>query len=70
MIENYKSIDEILGNEEGRYFGHGFKKVKYLIHNVIIDLPSQIFKASADILYPPDWSLKKRKQGNIKPSFE
>lgn len=67
MIENYKSIDEILGNEEGRYFGHGFKKVKYLIHNVIIDLPSQIFKASADILYPSDWSLKKRKQENIKP---
>ena len=65
-IENYKSIDEILGNEEGRYFGHGFKKVKYLIHNVIIELPLRIFKASADILYPVDWS-QKRKQENIKP---
>lgn len=58
----YQTIDDILGNKKGRYFGHGFKNVSYLIHSVSIDSFSQSFKCLADIIYPSNWSQKEGKK--------
>jgi Pseudomonas avirulence D protein (AvrD). len=58
MLENkiFSSIDDLIGNSEGRYFGEGYKKVRYtLVKEVITD---DVVEAVFSIKYPENWSVK------------
>lgn len=56
----YPSIDDILGPKESRYFGDGFKKVDRSINSVELNYQNRSLMANASIVYPEEWSVKKK----------
>ncbi|ADO71402.1 AvrD family protein [Stigmatella aurantiaca] len=56
----YSSIDEVLGDSRGRFFGAGFRQVRQNVLDIRIDAPAKTVRATANILYPSTWSKKNR----------
>lgn len=57
----YRSIDDILGAAEGRFFSAGFKRVEYQLGGVQVGTDAQgrpEARASASLSYPANWSTK------------
>lgn len=56
-MSNYKNIDDIIGNSSTRYFGEGYRNVKYdvISKNMELGSAAEIF----NITYPEQWSVKK-----------
>lgn len=52
----FSNIDDLIGDEKTRYFGSGYKKVKYQIEDE--KTQDDFFLAQLKIHYPDDWSLK------------
>ncbi|MDR0300404.1 MAG: hypothetical protein LBI13_10085 [Streptococcaceae bacterium] len=52
----FKSIEDILGNANGRYFGTGYKQVRYLQKKKEIDYEG--IREFFEIQYPKNWSTK------------
>ncbi|SET49419.1 AvrD family protein [Stigmatella erecta] len=59
-VPRYASIDEVLGDSRGRFFGAGFRQVRQNILDVRIDARAKTVHASTHIVYPPTWSKKNR----------
>lgn len=61
-MSNYKNIDDIIGNSSTRYFGEGYRNVKYDVISKKMELGSatEIF----NIRYPDQWSVKDGKSIN------
>ncbi|MBZ5979425.1 MAG: AvrD family protein [Leuconostoc gelidum] len=55
-MSNYKNIDDIIGNSSTRYFGEGYRNVKYDIISKNMEL-SSVFEMF-NITYPDQWSVK------------
>lgn len=57
-VLRYASIDQVLGDSRGRFFGAGFRQVRQRILDVRIDARAKTVHANAHIVYPPTWSKK------------
>jgi hypothetical protein len=57
------SIDDHLGPAQGRFFGHGFKRVAHSVRDVEVRRAS--ITATAGLSYPADWSSKS--SGSLRP---
>ncbi|MCT4414011.1 AvrD family protein [Leuconostoc pseudomesenteroides] len=55
-MSNYNNIDDIIGDSSARYFGEGYRNVKYDVISKNMELGSvaEIF----NIIYPDQWSVK------------
>lgn len=56
--EIYKSIDQILGDKEKRFFSNGFKNVKHAFKQIVIRPTSNEMSATGTAIYPDNWSVK------------
>lgn len=65
-INDFKNIEDVLGNANGRYFGTGYKQVHYLQKEKQISFEGirEIF----EIHYPKNWSTKETEMA-ITPHF-
>jgi len=57
------SIDDHLGPAQGRFFGHGFKRVAHSVRDV--EIRRGAITATAGLAYPDDWSRKS--SGSLRP---
>jgi hypothetical protein len=57
------SIDDHLGPSQGRFFGHGFKRVAHSVRGV--EITRGAISATAGLAYPADWSRKS--SGSLRP---
>lgn len=55
--ERYFDIDSVLGDKSGRYFGQGFRRVRYGVNSMEADVSGNIV-LDIHINYPNDWSAK------------
>ncbi len=60
MITNevYKTIDEILGDKDKRFFSSGFKNVRHLFNSISISPCQNELTAKCSAIYPENWSVK------------
>ncbi|MEV5387740.1 AvrD family protein [Streptomyces sp. NPDC052721] len=57
----HRSVDDVLGPRERRFFGEGFKRAEHRVWHVsVAPGPDQTARADArvSVRYPPDWSRK------------
>ncbi|MEV0175061.1 AvrD family protein [Streptomyces sp. NPDC050803] len=63
------SVDDYLGPGEKRFFGSGFRRVRYRYDKVEAtggrDVPTEL-TGGLDVVYPADWSTKARR-GDLRP---
>lgn len=55
------SIDDYLGPSGSRFFGSGYRRVRYRIRDIVTDDTERCprwIRAKAGVFYPPDWSTK------------
>jgi Pseudomonas avirulence D protein (AvrD) len=57
------SIDDHLGPAQGRFFGHGFRRVAHSVRDV--EIRRGAITATAGLSYPDDWSRKS--SGSLRP---
>ncbi|MEY8585352.1 AvrD family protein [Ligilactobacillus animalis] len=57
-MNKFKSIEDILGDPKGRYFGEGYKKVVYSQKSK--DETLEKITSVFEIQYPSSWSTKKK----------
>ncbi|MER7574333.1 AvrD family protein [Streptomyces sp. NPDC126514] len=64
------SVDDYLGPGEKRFFGSGYRRVRYRYDKVEItggrDLPTEL-GSRLDVVYPADWSTKAGRRGDLRP---
>lgn len=66
---NFKSIDDILGEGDQRFFSAGFKKVLHQVGTINVDINENgqgYVTAKANVFYPSSWS-KKTEDTDLKP---
>ena len=61
----FSSIDELLGDSRGRFFGAGYRLVRHEVTGAVVDPAARTTRASARIEYPAAWSIKQT--GELKP---
>jgi hypothetical protein len=54
----YASIDDLLGNSDERFFGSGYRRVKYSWGGLTEPEQTEFLKSRAAVTYPKDWSRK------------
>jgi hypothetical protein len=65
----YRSVDDVLGPSENRFFGTGYKRVRHEITDVVVSgdgAGGGVTRACARLAYPGDWS-RKEPQGGLRP---
>ncbi len=57
--EVYKTIDDILGSKDKRFFSNGFKNITHIFNDVSINPRLNKMAANCSAVYPENWSVKK-----------
>ncbi len=58
----YSSIDLLLGDSHGRFFGHGYRLIRRRVNAARLDAERREIQASASIAYPAIWSTKRDRE--------
>lgn len=58
----YSSIDLLLGDARGRFFGNGYRSIRRNVVRVRLDAARREVLADASIEYPAAWSMKRERE--------
>lgn len=58
VVRDLGSIDDVLGDRQGRFFGEGFKRVSHSLTNIVVDPAEQMITATAGVDFSGTWSRK------------
>jgi hypothetical protein len=58
----YSSVDLLLGDARGRFFGNGYRFIRSKVSRVRLDGERRELQASASIEYPSSWSTKRDRE--------